>query len=65
MIERNDGSISAFECSVVRAAFRSMVDAGLPECQWASVAESLVEDMTGQVSVDREILDHIISKPRW
>ncbi|RWM06971.1 hypothetical protein [Mesorhizobium sp.] len=56
-------SISAFDCDVIRAAFRAwVIEDNIPEIQWRECAERLVRTMTGIEDVDPDMLDWIVQK---
>ena len=60
---RDSDSISAFQCDVVREAFRKLVvEAKIPEDRWRDIAEQMIRDVTGELSVDPDLLERIMRK---
>ncbi|AZO11202.1 hypothetical protein EJ074_20495 [Mesorhizobium sp. M3A.F.Ca.ET.080.04.2.1] len=57
------GDITAFECDVIREAFRKwVVEDNVPEDQWRERARRLVHTMTGVEDIDPQMLDWIVQK---
>lgn len=56
-------SVSAFECDVIRQAFlRWVAEDNVPEEEWRPRAAKLVHIMTGNETVDPNMLDWIVRK---
>jgi hypothetical protein len=62
MAQETVGNISAFEFSVIKDAFQSMVnDEGLPEHRWVAAIENLVVATSGQSEIDPEVIACLVS----
>ncbi|PAQ08437.1 hypothetical protein [Mesorhizobium temperatum] len=61
--DHSDFRISAFECDVLRNAFKkSVIDESIPEYRWRSHAMLLVRELTDHEHVDSEALDWLVRK---
>lgn len=57
-------SISAFDCDILRGAFRSsVIEEKIPQDRWRDHALLLVRDLTGREDVEPQLLDWIIAMP--
>ena len=61
--DHSDRGISAFDCDVLRRAFKkSVIEGGIPEDRWQSHAIILVRELTGYEHVDSALLAWILRK---
>ena len=65
---RKSDTVSAFDCDVIREAFRkSVVEENIPTDRWRSHAAALIRTFTGLEDIDPDMLEWIvpeIEKPR-
>lgn len=55
--------VSAFDCDIIREAFRkSVIEENIPEDKWRSVAARLISEFTDSDDVDSDLLDWILRK---
>lgn len=55
--------ISAFDCDVIRNAFRAWVlEDNIPEDRWRASAAQMIRDFTGLPDVSPELLDWIVRR---
>jgi hypothetical protein len=60
---RSNEAISAFDCEVLREAFRkSVIEDNIPEDQWRDRALLLVRELTGAEPTGPAMLDWIMRK---
>ena len=64
MSEDHSGDrITAFECDVLRSAFRkSVIEEKIPEDRWHGHALNLVRELTNQSHIGSDVLDWIVRK---
>jgi hypothetical protein len=56
-------SVSAFDCDILRSAFRkSVIEGNIPEDEWRAIAELLISDFTGSDDIDSDLLEWIVRK---
>jgi hypothetical protein len=56
-------AISAFDCDILRSAFRTLViEERIPEDEWQSHALFLIGELTGVDDIDSGLLDWIVRK---
>ncbi|TGT91250.1 MULTISPECIES: hypothetical protein [unclassified Mesorhizobium] len=56
-------SISAFDCDVIREAFRSwVIEDKIPEHEWQERAKGLIHTLTGIEDLDPDMLEWIVRK---
>jgi hypothetical protein len=61
--DHSDLRISAFECDILRTAFKkSVIEGSIPEYRWQSHAMLLVHELTDREHVEPEVLDWIVRK---
>ncbi|WP_192355539.1 hypothetical protein [Mesorhizobium mediterraneum] len=61
--DHSDSRISAFECDVLRNAFKkSVIEESIPEYRWRSHAMLLVSELTDHEDVASDALDWIVRK---
>lgn len=54
-------SVSAFDCDVIRKAFKAwVIEDHIPEHRWGDSAALMVRSMTGQDEVDPGMLERIV-----
>lgn len=59
----SDFGISAFECDVLRNAFKkSVIEENIPQYRWRSHARLLVSELTDHEHVDSDALDWLVRK---
>lgn len=55
--------VSAFDCDVIRSAFKnSVIEDGILEDRWRDYAAQMVRDFTGIAKVESDLLDWIMRK---
>ena len=60
---RDSRSISAFDCDVIREAFRkSVVEENIPADRWCAHAAALIRAFTGSEDIDPAMLAWIVRK---
>jgi hypothetical protein len=58
-----DLRISAFECEILRTAFKkSVMEESIPEYRWQSHAKLMVCELTDHEDIDPDVLDWIVRK---
>ncbi|MFK0693226.1 hypothetical protein ACFX5Q_34675 [Mesorhizobium sp. IMUNJ 23033] len=63
MARAQRNSVSAFDCDILREAFRkSVVEDHIPDDQWRDHAALLVRAWTGSEVIDPDLLDWIVRK---
>ena len=63
MVQDQRNFVSAFECDILREAFRkSVVENGIPEAQWRDLATALTRTFTGLEGIEPALLDWIVQK---
>jgi len=61
--DHSDDRISAFECDIIRGAFRkSVVERRIAKREWRMHATLLARELTELDEIDPEILDWIVRK---
>jgi hypothetical protein len=56
-------SVSAFDCDILRSAFRkSVIEGKIPEDKWRAIAALLIRDFTDSDDVDSDLLEWIVGK---
>jgi hypothetical protein len=54
-------SVSAFDCDVLRSAFKSSVfEDSIPEDEWREYAAQMIRDFTGIETVDTDLVEWIV-----
>ena len=60
-MDLSDISVSAFDCDVLRGAFKkSVIEENIPEDLWREHATLLIREFTGSDDVDPEFLDILL-----
>lgn len=55
--------ISAFECDILRAAFKkSVIEESIPEYRWHSHAMVIVRELLDHEDIDSDVLDWIVRR---
>lgn len=61
--DHSDFRMTAFECDVLRNAFKkSVIEGNIPEDKWRSHAMHLVSELTDHEDVDSDALDWLVRK---
>jgi len=61
--DHSDDRISAFECDIIRSAFRkSVVERRITEREWRMHARLLARELTELDDVDADIIDWIVRR---
>ncbi|PTE09945.1 hypothetical protein [Mesorhizobium helmanticense] len=56
-------SISAFDCDVLRSAFKNSVfEDNIPEDEWREYAAQMIRDLTGVETVDPDLVEWIVRR---
>jgi hypothetical protein len=56
-------SVSAFDCDILRSAFRkAVIEEVIPEDRWKEYASQMIRDFTGVAMVDPDLLEWIVRK---
>ena len=63
-MDKRVNSVSAYDCEIVRSAFKkSVIEESIPEHRWREHAALLIRDYVGTSDdIDPELLDWIVRK---
>ena len=61
-MDRSGVSVTAYDCDILRSAFKKSVIESIPKDRWRAHARLLIRDFTGSDDIDADLLDRIVRR---